>query len=30
MRSFPALDFHLGETIDMLRETVRQLSLIHI
>ena len=30
MRSFPALDFHLGETIDMLRETVRQFAAAEI
>ena len=30
MRSFPALDFHLGETIDMLRETVREFAAAEI
>jgi isovaleryl-CoA dehydrogenase len=26
MRDFPALNFHLGDTVDMLRETVRQFA----
>ena len=30
MRSFPALDFHLGETVDMLRETVREFAAAEI
>ena len=30
MRSFPDLDFHLGETIDMLRETVREFAAAEI
>ena len=28
--SYPTLNFGLGETLDMLRDSVHQLSLIHI